>query len=78
MQGDVENWFYDCYQSQYCNLIDSVEHITGSARVSAPGLDIISVRSEDLLEDLELEVRMMLNLGQFCFSNYQIDWTTLL
>ena len=52
------------------NISDSVEHITGSARYSAPGMDIISVRSEDLLEDLELEV--MANLEQFGFSNYQL------
>ena len=38
-----------------------MEHITGSARYSAPGLDIISVRSEDLLEDLELEVITLLS-----------------
>ena len=40
-------------------LLDSVEHITGTARYSAPGMEIISLRSEDLLEDLELEVRLM-------------------
>ena len=56
--------------SQCFNISDSVEHITGSARYSAPGMDIISVRSEDLLEDLELEV--MANLEQFGFSNYQL------
>ena len=47
------------------NVIDSVEHITGSARYSAPGLDIISVRSEDLVEDLELEVMRIMMSNTF-------------
>ena len=41
-------------------LLDSVEHITGTARYSAPGMEIISLRSEDLLEDLELEVMVVM------------------
>ena len=79
MQG-----LWNCY-SKYVNLLDSVEHITGSARYSAPGMNIISVRAEDLVEDLELEVMVMFpSISLLIWDNLvsvinaQIDWTSLL
>ena len=36
--------------------LDSIEYLSGS-RGSAPGLRLVSVRAEDVLQDLELEVR---------------------
>ena len=35
--------------------LDSIEYLSGS-RGSAPGLRLVSVRAEDVVQDLELEV----------------------
>ena len=39
--------------------LDSIEYLSGS-RGSAPSLRLVSVRAEDVLQDLELEVREIL------------------
>ena len=46
--------------------LDSIEYLSGS-KVSAPGLRLVSVRFEDLVQDLELEVG-----GNITFSRYFI------
>ena len=43
-------------------LSDSVEYLSGSKHYAAPDMRLVSLRYEDLVQDLEIEVIMIMNM----------------
>ena len=51
--------------------LDSIEYLSGS-KVSAPGLRLVSVRFEDLVQDLELEVGEILRFLDILYCSINL------